>query len=306
MKLKSILLTQVAIAAFSISGTYAATLFSNIYTFGDSLSDVGNTSLATGGTLPGAGYAGGRYSNGPLWVETLADRLGVPAITPSAVGGTGHAWAGAFTGGTSILPTLQQQAALYVGNGGSFLPTDLVTVWGGANDFIIAGQLDPLVPAANISTTITTLASGGAKHILLMNLPDLGDTPEIISTGNPLAIAGFSQLSLAYNMALAAAVPDLETSLGIQITLLDIYSIGKDIKNNPGNFGFTNTTEGAFTSGNVADVAEYVYWDDIHPTTRVHDIFADRAFTAIPEPSAILLLGVFCSTFLLRRARKCA
>jgi hypothetical protein len=55
---------------------------SELYVFGDLLSDTGNlfraTSEATGAGFPPSPFFEGRYSNGPLWVESLALELGVP------------------------------------------------------------------------------------------------------------------------------------------------------------------------------------------------------------------------------------
>src|SRR5689334_22397744 len=68
---------------------------SQIVAFGDSLSDVGNTYLAIG--YPPAPYYNGHYSNGPIWLEYLAQRLGIAAPTPSLAGGTDNAWGGAQT-----------------------------------------------------------------------------------------------------------------------------------------------------------------------------------------------------------------
>ena len=47
--------------------------FSKIVTFGDSLSDTGNAFLYAGGAYP----ANPRISNGALWVEHLAENLGM-------------------------------------------------------------------------------------------------------------------------------------------------------------------------------------------------------------------------------------
>ena len=59
-----------------------------LYAFGDSLSDVGNIFAATGGVGPGAPYANGQFSNGPVWVQDLAGDLGLAPLKPSLAGGT--------------------------------------------------------------------------------------------------------------------------------------------------------------------------------------------------------------------------
>jgi Phospholipase/lecithinase/hemolysin len=64
-----------------------AAAYSALYVFGDSLSDNGNIPAASG-YRPSAPYADGRFSNGPVAVEYLADNLGLArptcTITPSA------------------------------------------------------------------------------------------------------------------------------------------------------------------------------------------------------------------------------
>ena len=49
---------------------------SKVIVFGDSLSDIGNIDDATFGVVPGSSYFSGRFSNGPAWVERLAERPG--------------------------------------------------------------------------------------------------------------------------------------------------------------------------------------------------------------------------------------
>src|SRR3954471_9015267 len=73
----------------------------DLVVFGDSLADVGNLQLASQGAFPNSLYAGGRFSNGPMWVETLAEFLGEPAVTPSLAGGLNYAFAGARVTGAS-------------------------------------------------------------------------------------------------------------------------------------------------------------------------------------------------------------
>ena len=280
----------------------SAAAFTGIFTFGDSLSDSGNTSLASGGLQPGPAYFNGRFSNGPVWVENFTASLGLAGTFPSILGGRNFAFGGANTSTGGLVPTISQQAAGFLGSGGSFLPTDLVVVWGGANDFF-TGQTNPAIPAANISSIISTLAGAGAKNFLVPNLPDLGDTAESIASGNPLVIAGSSAFSVAFNSALLSGMNSLESSLGVTIYDLDVFSISKDIKNNPATYGFTNTTESALLTGNAANAAQYVFWDGVHPTTRVHDFIAQRALAVVPEPTSAFLVFITGSLVALRRRR---
>ena len=79
-----------------------AATFSQIYVFGDSLSDTGNSLKATG-IPPSPPYFQGRSSNGPVWSEYLADDLG---LTPQQQ--TNYAFGGANSGSdNTLVPGLQ-------------------------------------------------------------------------------------------------------------------------------------------------------------------------------------------------------
>jgi outer membrane lipase/esterase len=286
----SIRLAAAAVALFYSVSSATAALFSGLYAFGDSLTDSGNTSLATGGASPGAAYFNGRYSNGPVWLEKFSGYMGLGTVSPSLMGGRDYAFAGAYTQTGGQVPTIAQQAGMFIGGGGTFLPTDLVVVWGGANDFLLGGQTNPAIPAGNIAGVISTLAGAGARNFLVANLPDLGDTPELLSTGNAAMIGGMSFLSQGFNLSLDSQLDTLRQTQGLNIFELDVFSIGKELKANPGAFGFTNTTQSALLTGNAANADAYLYWDTVHPTARVHDIFAQRAI--IPEPCSVVLLLV--------------
>ena len=74
-----------------------ASAFTALYSFGDSLSDVGNVFAASGGTVPaplfpfppgGPAYFDGRFSNGPNWVDDLSAKLGLGSVTASIDGET--------------------------------------------------------------------------------------------------------------------------------------------------------------------------------------------------------------------------
>ena len=79
-------------------------LFSDIYVFGDSLSDTGNLLAAAENFLGAtnelvleffAPYFEGRLSNGPVWVETLAPQLELtsdPNLNFAVTGATTHSF----------------------------------------------------------------------------------------------------------------------------------------------------------------------------------------------------------------------
>jgi outer membrane lipase/esterase len=278
-----------------------ASAFTALYAFGDSLSDTGNVSIASGG-VPLAPYYPGHFSNGPIWIETFAAGLGLSA-NPSLGGGTNYAFGGAVTGPalTSTFPTLTQQEGLYAtAAGGVADPNALYVVWGGGNDVRAGGNptnsLNMTPSVTNISNIITALAGIGAKNFLVPNLPNVGLTPDAIA-GGPSAVAGAQFLSTSFNSQLAAALPALASSLSINITPLDVFGFLNGVIANPGAYGLNNTntrcysgTTGVGGPGTVCSTPNtYLFWDGIHPTTVAHQALGNYALSVIPVPGAAWL-----------------
>ena len=134
----------------------SATPYTSIYAFGDSLSDVGNAFLATAGTpaaQPVPPYADGQFSNGPVWVHTLAAGLGIAPLRPSLAGGTNYAVGGAESG---VTPThragpndLPAQLGFYLAAHPTAVPGALYTLWIGANDLLDGLQAAGVPGSAN-------------------------------------------------------------------------------------------------------------------------------------------------------------
>ncbi len=296
-----------AVLALSISIAHAGS-YTELVAFGDSLSDTGNITFATG--LPLAPYALGRFSNGPIWIDHLADNLGLSSLS-SQNGGTNYAWGGATSGpaGGGAPPfSVLDQTSLYLSDvGGIANPDALYSIWIGGNDVLNAVPMVDDInaianqAAANVTASITDLAAAGAMTFLVANLPDIGLTPS--SSGDPDLIAYRSALTAAYNSALAMALGNVEASLGIDIIAFDVAALFSQLVTNPGSFGFSNATDKCWT-GNVfgpgtgtecADPDSYVFWDDVHPTAAAHAILGDRATdlvnaSVVPVPAALPLL----------------
>jgi outer membrane lipase/esterase len=304
------------VLALLTAGRAPAGLISGIVVFGDSLSDTGNAYTATSGVLPPSPYSAGRFSNGPIWVQQLASKLGVTSPAPSLKGGTDYAFAGAATGGTPLgtqlhspagtsplttpsghfianVPTLPTQVNSYLGSlhGAQISPSTAITIWAGANDFF-DGQTDPTIPAKNIANAVSALLAAGAHNILVANLPDLSKTPFGLSSSTATQ-QGLSALSAGFNSALAADLSALGSAYGNTVHLLDTASLFKQIQTNPSQFGFSNVTGQGILTGNPS-APGYLFWDDVHPTTAGHQILANKAYSGLgaPEPSSLTLLAV--------------
>jgi phospholipase/lecithinase/hemolysin len=281
--------------------------FSAEYVFGDSLSDVGNVYLAKGGIEPASPYVDGQFINGPVWVQDLAARLGLPALTPSLAGGNDYAFGGATTGSTytnsSAVPNLTRQLHA------SAPSTALYTFSIGANDLFnildgLTGGLTPLQAAAAaaqvVASAASDLAAAGAKDLALFDVPDLGVTPGITALG-PAASAAASFLSAYFDQQVLLDLAPVEAA-GLTVFDLNTYALIDEAVKDPSEFGFSNVTApcwtGAFTGsatgGSLCSTLPamqdtYLFWDDVHPTAAGHLLVADAALSAmglpVPEPS---------------------
>lgn len=292
-----------------------------IVVFGDSLSDTGNLfahliSEGLPGFPPSPPYYYGRFSNGPVWVETLADGLGLTAPMPSLLVGTNYAWGGAETGhglSSQGTPNIGDQIALFFTAGNIPSYKHLYVIWAGSNDFNNAVTLpDPADLVQNISDHITAIADeapyGTELKFLVANLPPLGQTVRAQWLGQyyPFIPEMLDLLSSEFNALLSLALGKLETNLGIKIFRLDIFSLTQEILMDPEVFGFKNVTDTAriplddspvppdVTSPGVEVVPnpdKYFFFDDIHPTRVWHTIVGNRALSVvselIPKPIAI-------------------
>jgi len=274
-----------------------ASAYSQIVAFGDSLSDNGNFFALTG--QPGAPYFNGRFSNGPVWVETLASGLGI-GLDDRAVGGatTGTVNVNGVGGG------MTDQFGAYLA--GTVDTNALHTVWGGANDFLSLGPTDdPLVALSaavqNILGGVTGLLAANvpAENILVLNLPDLGITPR--SLQSPDGGTGATVISGIFNGQLAFNLANNFPGVGT----LDVFTLLNDILANPAAIGLTNTTESCFIPDDPMTPADefflcdggsgpgvaptgYAFWDGIHPTNALHN---ELAAAVIPVPAAVWLFG---------------
>ncbi len=288
----------VAVLLTLFAGRAQAISFTQLVAFGDSLSDTGNVSANTGGLLPLPPYTPGRFTNGPVWIETFASNLGLSAVA-SNTGGTNYAHGGAVTGAplSSSFPSLSltDQMSQYLTDTGGFAdPNALYVIWGGGND---VRDGDVTGSAANIAAMVTNLAGAGASNFLVANLPDVGLTPEAQGFG-PVAAAGATFLSTTHNANLAAEMATLRGSLGVSIFELDVFGFLNDVIAN-NSFGITNTTDACYDgvtgtggAGTVcSDPDSHLFWDGIHPTAAAHAALGNFASTVVPVPAAVWLFG---------------
>ena len=121
----------------------------NLYVFGDSLSDNGND-FASGDGPPSPPYFEGRFSDGPVWIESLAAMLGLQIDFDITVFDDPLANVQAFGGAQSGFGSLSgdpegllSQVENFTAAGGSFGQDDLIVIWIGANDYFSVVRANP-------------------------------------------------------------------------------------------------------------------------------------------------------------------
>lgn len=333
-----------------VSANAALQELTNLYVFGDSLSDGGNSGLVsqqfTGGafTYPPPPYYNGQYSNGPVAVEYLwqAYNPGSTSFTPSLAGGTNYAIGGATSGLANYnsvnpsAPGFVQPAYDNLGNNWQlqtftaqhpvFDPaTSLFVVWLFPNDLFNyaqtgqlpgtatgspggAGTVEQLIAngVGNILTTVQYLASLGAQHFLVPNMPDLGNTPGYV--GTPGA-ADMTALSMAFDLYLGQGLTALDAALtSAEIVQFDTFGVLNRILANPGAYGFEFTDKACvdnLASGlcNPGNWDRWVFWDSVHPTTSAHAVLGREFAASVPEPGTIFLLAIALLAMALARRR---
>jgi outer membrane lipase/esterase len=256
--------------ALAASGASAAP-YSGLVVFGDSLSDTGNA---------------GRFTNGPVWVEVIAERVGTE-LKPSRAGGTNYAVGGALTdGGPSDVRG--RLAAYLKTHRGRADARALYVVYAGANNLLMAGcEPNRDAPtrvarraAAALGDGVDDLAAAGAEHILVPNLPNIGFAPALRALGPP-CVTEARRLTEAFNAALEGELRKVEAERSITVRRLDVFSLANQVMGDPRSAGFRDVATPCLRGS--CDGA--LFWDSLHPTSEAHARLAAAALSAIGLPA---------------------
>ncbi len=227
------------------------------------------------GAAVGPPYFAGRFSNGPVWVEVLAEELGLPLPAASLrPGGTNYAWGGAETGpGLSFFetPNVGMQIEFFLADRGGFTGDELIVLAGGSNDLLWQAPYGPGHVVENLRKHILDIAAAGGRTILVANSP----------------VGGSSGAKL--NELLGQELDRLQGKLGITIVPFDMAAVQAAILLSPGDFGLTNLTDPACPGCGIGvpepdaidtlvpNPDEYLLWDFIHWTRVVHAVIGEAA-----------------------------
>jgi len=281
-----------------------AQAYSQLYVFGDSLSDTGNIGRWTFDS-----------SSHQLYDEILAKNIGT-TLTPSSQGGLNYAEGGGVAvPGLDSEYTTQDQVKSYLNStGGKADPDGLYIHWIGGNDLAAAAlSLNP-ISAVEIATNSATQAASqvndllkaGAGTVVVPTVPNIGLTPVLMEGIIQVGLLPVQQQALeaAYQYLNAQNTPDNDarteaihnalkasTTAGLDSELVqDLLSKGliaayDALKSVAGDLTDTyNTTEDialAKTGGNIARVDINGLFSEVIADPNLYG-FANTAGTACP------------------------
>ncbi|KAJ3156750.1 hypothetical protein HDU86_003516 [Geranomyces michiganensis] len=297
--------------------------FERLVAFGDSYSDNGNTFRVTG--YPAAPYFDGRYSNGPTWVEHLANAT-VGNNNNNTSGFVNMAYGGAYaskaaldkplnvTAGEFDPPDLTQQLQYYLGNTTKYPDpkTTLYTVFAGGNDYVNqfqSGTPNPRKIGGAIVSFVQALHESplNATNFVVLTQPSFAGLPIVrqaaAQAGNAGSdlLSGALNLTVGHNQVLAGGFAGLAAkNPALKIRLVDFFGFAsessKTFKNGTASCvvqapGVQVPTYRSTDPKNVVECRDpdsFFYWDDQHPTAAAHKLLGALALKSLSDPSALI------------------
>lgn len=272
-----------------------------IYIFGDSLHDTGNLKKLTNGEFPSKAYFDGRFSNGPVYCEYLAETLSKKnnrhiMLKNYAVGGALTNYVNGYSPkSTSLMEQIGAEDF-------SFTENDLVILGCGANNygFFIDIKQFPFIHlkrlynlADDLKLCVQKIIDKGAKHILLFNVPNIFMAPvkrKLSPLFKLLAAPLISNSLDKTNKKIEKFVNSIDGKI-TTIVLFDVYKLFKEALSSPEKFDFKYSDFYVIPGlgrydGEIANNRnheEYLFWDFVHPTTKGHKLLSHYITELINE-----------------------
>jgi phospholipase/lecithinase/hemolysin len=286
-----------------------ATPLKGFVVFGDSLSDNGNLYEYMKHQLPiSPPYYHGRFTNGPVWIEHLAASYyptdASAHMSNYAFGGSGVAEPDEdedeYLLNDGAMLTLDSQVNSYLlAHDDKANDSSLYVIWTGSNNYLALPDdinMEVRFVVAGIRRNAEHLLEKGAKHIMLLGLPDLGRIPMAFEFE---ATDELSQLANTHNAILEAEVQKLQVEHpNVEWIFFPVNNMFHEALDYPERYGFTNTTDTCYetlasvpSSQSILSMAarikprplrnsicdEYLFFDPVHPSARGHEYIGQEA-----------------------------
>ena len=281
--------------------------YSRMFVFGASFLDPGNHFAVTGETahppfdpMSFASYAvgGHHYSNGPTWVEVMAQEMNLvrwaqPAYRNPVFGNYAYGYALARDVEFPLGPGLGDQVQDWIGNGYcTFAAMDdtlfvLDTAYFDLFDILQGADPNVVIPAMldSIATNIYVLHQCGARNLMVANIAPVGLSPMIPDDGSKELL---NDLSMGYNAAVQVVLSVYAGEpFNMNISTFDLFGIFTDMATTPVSYGLTNVKEtcvtfGVYENAFCKDRDGYLFWDPLHPTKVAHALMGQAALEQLP------------------------
>lgn len=305
-------LTQAAIAILLLGKlVLPVQAFTSLHIFGDGISTTTNNASA------GPYYYGLRESNGRVWVEVLAQRLGLGANSITNVNWSNSSNNWSYYG---------QYSQNLVTNINSFVPpqdvkTALFVVWVNCADFVsdmgniyLQGYYtNNAMWNTNISQSlndqwniINSLYAKGVRTLIMPNAVDVTEIPQYdnIILNAPANRNFIRQEVISFNAQFTAMVNQAQATLpGLTIYEPNFFGLLDNVLTNASAYGLTNAllngvSIDAYSDPNITTLTlngqgdNYVFWCKTAPTAKLNEIMADEALQMF-APAGIAGVSVF-------------
>lgn len=275
-----------------------STKINKIVTFGDSLSDNQNLYNATQWQVPNKNsWFVGHFSNGKVWEEYVGGALGLPVYN--------WAVAGAAADTYYVIPGVSDQVdsyLIYMRDAANYKPANtLFTMLVGGNDLVNYNRtVDSII--AKEQQALEKLIAHGARNILLLNVPDVTRAPVFGMRSDDAAVKANVD---ALNARLVQMRDALQAKYGaaLNLKLFDTYAMFNRVLANPAAYGLNNVSQSCLDinsdsstnyatqqglRSNCSDPNTFVFWDTLHPTTKMHSIISSEVSSFVRTNFAAL------------------
>ena len=275
--------------------------------------------LPNGAPTPEKGYFEGRFSDGYNFADLISNKIAHEATRATFPYGfedpllglsvpflnrpTGLNLSFAYGGAQAIqseepVPDLDGQTDAYRNFNAD--PNALYIVAIGGNDIrdLVPRSGAPLVGveaearlsavAARITNEVAQLYEHGARHLLVVGIPDVGLTPDYLGTENEAVRRSLlTQYAERADALLKAGLAGLTQPAGATLYNFDFLALTDAVTADPARHGFTDITNArtSVQAGALEPVGGgFLFFDKIHPSAQAHAQIAAAIVEFIQAP----------------------